>query len=532
MDLTGIEGASGLSRDEAATLRELLEVARSVEGRNSMLGDYYEGEHVPANIGIDNIPAEVDPGLHVDWARKAVTSVSERVRLDGFAFTGDYKDPALERVVAENDLSNAFNRHVASELTHGCMFATVQRSGGSTAVRIHTAETAAAVWDAASQRIGAGIVVADVKRRAWSGLKPVAVQANMHLPGRVVVLRLVGPAKWHASSEPTPLSRPMMEPLAFRATGTKPFGQTRITSAVRSYVDEVERTLRYMAVSDAFYAVPMMAATGLTDEAYDSMRKSKWLMRVGSWFLATRDDAGDTADVKQFQGVSPQPYIDAIMTYAKLFSGATGVPLNSLGIVQDNPSSAQAIEASREDVCLAAEDCIDANRSALRNVALMAMAVAGNTTIDGLTDEQKSVMPRFKNPMRPSLASTADAMSKIAAAVPEFSRTREYWSGQGFDAAEVESILSQIAGNENRAALMSIMGGEAQPAQRGGSDVTASDAAEVQGKTLNGAQTQSLIAIMSQYSSGAITEGQAARLISTAIGLSIGEAREILNGTI
>ena len=64
------------------------------------------------------------------------------------------------------------------------------------------------------------------------------------------------------------------------------------------------------------------------------------------------------------------------------------------------------------------------------------------------------------------------------------------------------------------------------------SDVTASDAAEVQGKTLNGAQTQSLIAIMSQYSSGAITEGQAARLISTAIGLSIGEAREILNGTI
>lgn len=54
----------------------------------------------------------------------------------------------------------------------------------------------------------------------------------------------------------------------------------------------------------------------------------------------------------------------------------------------------------------------------------------------------------------------------------------------------------------------------------------------MQGKTLNGAQTQSLIAIMSQYSSGSITEGQAARLISTAIGLSIGEAREILNGTI
>lgn len=147
------------------------------------------------------------------------------------------------------------------------------------------------------------------------------------------------------------------------------------------------------------------------------------------------------------------------MTYAKLYSGATGVPLNSLGIVQDNPSSAEAIDASREDVCLAAEDRIATNRTAMRNVALMAMAVEANSTIDGLTDEQKSVMPHFKNPMRPSLASTADAMSKIAAAVPGFASTREYWSGQGFDAAEVESILSQINNQQNRQALMSIMGG-------------------------------------------------------------------------
>lgn len=53
---------------------------------------------------------------------------------------------------------------------------------------------------------------------------------------------------------------------------------------------------------------------------------------------------------------------------------------------------------------------------------------------------------------------------------------------------------------------------------------------DVQGKALNGAQTQSLIAIMSQYSAGELTEGQAVNLISTAIGLSKSEARAILNG--
>lgn len=55
---------------------------------------------------------------------------------------------------------------------------------------------------------------------------------------------------------------------------------------------------------------------------------------------------------------------------------------------------------------------------------------------------------------------------------------------------------------------------------------------EVQGKSLNGAQTQSLIAIMSQFTAGELTEGQAVNLISTAIGIGKDEARAILNGDV
>lgn len=49
---------------------------------------------------------------------------------------------------------------------------------------------------------------------------------------------------------------------------------------------------------------------------------------------------------------------------------------------------------------------------------------------------------------------------------------------------------------------------------------------------LNGAQTQSLITIVSQLSAGVITEGQAINLIATAIGISKDEARKILAGEI
>lgn len=53
---------------------------------------------------------------------------------------------------------------------------------------------------------------------------------------------------------------------------------------------------------------------------------------------------------------------------------------------------------------------------------------------------------------------------------------------------------------------------------------------EVQSKPLNGAQTQSLLAIMAQYTAKSITEGQAVKLISTAIGITNAEARSILAG--
>ena len=468
MNLTGICSASGLADEDKAVLEQLMDVHDGVQARNALLEDYYEGEQRTPSIGIDNIPDTVDPGVRCDWARKAVTSVSERVRLDGFVFDGGYEDAALSSVLNANDLNGAFNRTVASELTHGCMFATVNRVGERTAVRMHSAETGVAIWDAAEQRIGAGLVVADAKRTDWGGLKPVPVQVNLHLPRRVVVLRRESSAQWSAETLPHPLERPLMEAFSFRPTGTKPFGQTRITRTVRYLVDEVERTLRYMAVSSAIYAVPMIAALGLTDEQFDAMAESKWMLRVGSWFLSTRDENGEHPDLQQFSGASPQPYVEAIQTYAKLFSGATGVPLNSLGIVQDNPSSAEAIAASRDDVCVAAEDCIESNRESMRNVALMAMAVASNTTIDGLTDQQKSVTPNFKDPTMPSLAATADAATKIAGVVPEFAQSAVFWEMLGFSEDRKSRVMSDVRRSRASSAIASLIAPREEDA--GGAD--------------------------------------------------------------
>lgn len=65
-----------------------------------------------------------------------------------------------------------------------------------------------------------------------------------------------------------------------------------------------------------------------------------------------------------------------------------------------------------------------------------------------------------------------------------------------------------------------------------GGEVVDTGETEVKGKALNGAQTQSLLSILSQFAAGSLSEGQAINLIATSISISKAEARAILNGEI
>jgi SPP1 family phage portal protein len=58
----------------------------------------------------------------------------------------------------------------------------------------------------------------------------------------------------------------------------------------------------------------------------------------------------------------------------------------------------------------------------------------------------------------------------------------------------------------------------------------AGEVEEVASKQLNGAQTQSLIAVVQQYASGALTIGQATNIVSAAIGVTKEDARKIIEG--
>lgn len=461
MSLTNLAKAIGLSDEHSEMIKILLNLRRKVSSRNELLSAYYEGDIEPAPIGIDTIPESSKPEFHCSWPQKAVTSVSERVRLDGFVFSGDEEQAEMKNIISSNNLIGNFNRHIQSILTHGCIFATINMGEDRKAkIRFHTADNAWAVWNHAEGRIAYGMVIANWQLTSYSKNREVPTQVNLYTPAKTVVINRLTANKWKASEYKLPISNPMMVAFSFRATGSKPFGQTRITNTVRSITDEVVRTLQNMSVAGALYSTPQKYLLGLSEEQFDELSKSKWSTYIGSVLLSTTDEEGNKPTTGQFSASSPQPFIDAIRTQAALFSGATGVPLNSLGIVQDNPSSAEAIAAAREDICIAAEDLIESCAESMREVALIAMAVENNKTIDGLTEVQSSVMAHFKDPSKPSIVSQADAHVKIASVRPGYADSDVFLENMGFTQGDIERVKSDEVKASSGMAIKALFGSQ------------------------------------------------------------------------
>lgn len=437
----GLADALGLSDAQKATIQRLLEVRRNVSARNEVLRAYYEGNIVVKDFGVTIESQTLQNDFVCHWPERAVSSLSDRERFDGFVFEDGYTDAALNAAFLSNNLASAYRRYNDSKLMHGIMFACVNNVDGVPQVRFHSAETAWAEPDGNydSGEVGAGIAVARYERKPWSGKRVIPTQVNFYERGRVTVLELYDQNKWTATSYDLPHDECMMYAFVHKSTGTKPFGQSRITKAVKSLTRAAVRTTWHMELSGAFYAMPKYAALGLTDAQFQAMIQNKPKFYLDAMMLFTRDKQGNVPELKQFSGNSPQPFIDELEYYAGQFCGATGVPMSSL-VDTGHYTSSDAMAAAANGLVIAAKYDIAADTFTLRKIALMMMAIAYNTTVDELTDEQKSVTAHFLDPDMPSRSQLADSTLKNISAFPWLASTDLALERLGFEHADIMRV--------------------------------------------------------------------------------------------
>ena len=156
------------------------------------------------------------------------------------------------------------------------------------------------------------------------------------------------------------------------------------------------------------------------------------------------NDDGSVPQFGQLSQGSMQPHTDYMRALASRFAGETNVPVSQLGVIHDNPSSAEAIYAANEPLIIEAQTLIDDNSDAMVLVAQMALATSRGVALSELTEDELDILPHFKSPAMPSVVSQADAMVKIAAVVPEFAGTSTFWEQLGFDDDVRRSISNEI----------------------------------------------------------------------------------------
>ena len=453
---TAVASASGLDPADRQTVLGLVETYLQKLPRNELRRDFYLGHRRARDLGISTPPKLRDLEQSCGWPAKAVNSLADRSQFDGFVCDDEGAAEELRQVVAENGLKRAYRQAVKSELTYCCSFLTVTAGDASlgeppAVVSCYEARSASALWDEAGRALRAGMVVVGRDRRPNMGDEPTWVDV-FTADAVIRIRRAPGVSDWRAEYLRHSMGRPLIEPMAHDASLDRPFGRSRITREVMGLADDAQRGSRRAEIAAEFATSAQKYLLGADREALGD--QSKWDAYVGSIFAVSKDADGDVPQFGQLQQPSMQPHIDYMRSLAARFSAATNVPLSELGVVTDNPSSAEAIYAAKEALVIDAQNLNADNGRALENVARMALAVRRGT--DFSAQSGGVVTARFRNPAMPSLVSQADAILKIVQAIPWLAESDVTLEELGFADDQMQRMRSDRRRAQGAALVASV----------------------------------------------------------------------------
>ena len=444
-----ISGASvkGLRAQERQLLDRLVAEYNYHRAKNDEKEKFYEGD-IPlseVNLGIALPDGISKLSIGCSWGAKTVDVLAARSMFDGFVGESGESAEEMMRIVQANNLIAEYSKACRDELKYGCTFATLSADEqAGCRIRFHSPRTAAALWDGERCGILCGMAIidtapADNEEKTW-----VPSIVNLYTDDAVWVLTRNG-SHWSAEPHWHEMGRPLMEALTWNATSNKPFGRSRIKHPVRELIRGYVRTVANATIGLEFATTPQKYLLGITDKQYDTLINQKFKQYVGSVLLGTTNpETGEKPTFGQLQQGNISPHVEMLRLLATQFSAATGLSVTDTGVVNDaNPTSSDAILAQTQTLVGMAEQLNASNGNSLRNIALMSLAIAQDTTIAELPEEQADIVAHFRNPAMPSVAVTADAAIKIASARQAFAQTDTFLEMIGFSQADIRRIKTQ-----------------------------------------------------------------------------------------
>lgn len=424
--------------------------------RNALRSSYYEAKRFVRDLQIST-PPDVLHRINavVGWPAKTVDMLADRTVFDGFILPGGSEDPfELAEVFERNRFDLEFPQALKSAYTHSCAFLTVSRDeAGEVLIAPRSAESTAAIWDDASRELAGLLVVLDFSDAGHP------TEFDVYLPHVSMRCTRDERGKWSAWRVPNHFGAVMAEAVTYSPDLRRPFGRSRISRPVMAITDNAMRTIVRSEVSAEFYTAPRMAAVGVAEDAF---ARGKWQLAMDRWVGFSKDEDGDVPSLQQFSQMTMQPLLDQYRQYASQFAAETDLPLYTLGIVQDNPSSAEAMRTAEAPLTNRARSVNRSHAAMLRRLAWKVLAVRDGSA--SLPDEARLIQARFANPEFISPVASADALSKLVAVFPWMAESEVALEYAGFTRDEVARLIAdkeRAAGGDVIDRLLAVANGDA-----------------------------------------------------------------------
>jgi hypothetical protein len=337
-----------LSDDENALIAKLAKRLESYQRHNHLVGSYYDDKARVRDFGIA-IPPELRYLVEsvVGWPSTAVDVLEERLEHDGWTVPGSNDDRGVSELVELSHASEEFSKGHLDALIYGVAFGVVGR--GDTGVgepevilTVESPTRMTGIWNRRKRALESALCISYDDDDELSG-------AALYVPGQTIDL-VRNDGKWTIDGRyPHRMPGIPVEPIVNRPRAGDMSGRSEITRAIRYYTDAGVRTLLGMEVAREFFSAPQRYALGVKQSDFEDEEGNKltpWQSYLGKiWALPGSED-GPAPQVGQFAASSPQPFVDILRQLASLVAAEAGMSVTYLGIVHDNPASADAIRAA------------------------------------------------------------------------------------------------------------------------------------------------------------------------------------------
>jgi hypothetical protein len=458
-DINGLRIAN-VSDDEMAVVSQLLSVWNGRRTKNLKRSLYYDSEQSFKDLGLTLPPQLKNAKFYLGWATMAVRKAAIRSQFEGLRLPGSTDPFDLGETLEANNFGLELSQGIVSAYKHGLSLVTVAKGlPGESLVQIqsHSAESCAAIWDRRQRRIREALTISAMKDDRPS-------EFIIYLPTVVLSCTRNSRGTWTATRIDNKIGRTLVVPLTYDPQLGKPFGRSRITNPVMALTDMAVRAYVRMEGNAEFYSSPQLAIEGIDPEAFGEVsEQKKFKLAMDRLIALTRDADGNAPSIKQLQQATMTPHSDMLRTVASAFSGETGIPLSSLGIIHDNPSSAEAMRAAEHDLLI---DVTYQNKfvlsSAVKNIAQLSIMVR-----DGLTEppeEAWKLSAVFADPEFRSTSANADAYVKLAGANADLANSPVLLETV-FTEDKIERIVDERKQGQARTALTQILANRTAPTQ-------------------------------------------------------------------